>query len=373
MPPSGAAAGTTSGAAAWCAAAGSLPGGQAGLPPGSPGDTAVVLAAAGSRRPAANAAVAGVAARWQAARGWRAVVPAYAAAGSPTPGEAVSALRRGGAPRVVVATYLLAPGRFADQVAESVAGRRAPRRSPRRSAPRPRWRGLLLLRYAAAVRRGPGGHGRAPGPADSRIEIGELPMTPAGPDDPRRPDEPGRPACHARGAEPGAAAGRADVADDPALLAALGREGAPWAAAELHELGILAGAAETQELARLANENPPVLRTPRLARPPDRRGRVPPGLARADDARPSAMACTPRRGRIRRPARTWPGRPRFYVWAQAEAGHGCPISHDLRRGARAAARAGPRRRVRAAAGRPGPTTRACACRTARPGCWPAWP
>src|ERR1039458_6115771 len=34
-----------------------------------------------------------------------------------------------------------------------------------------------------------------------------------------------------------------DVADDPALLAALDREGAAWAASGLHELGALAGAA----------------------------------------------------------------------------------------------------------------------------------
>jgi sirohydrochlorin ferrochelatase len=85
----------------------------------SVGDTAVVLAAAGSSRPAANAAVAQVAAAWQSARGWRAVVPAYASAASPTPAQAVTALLRAGAPRVLVATYLLAPGRFADQVRES--------------------------------------------------------------------------------------------------------------------------------------------------------------------------------------------------------------------------------------------------------------
>ena len=85
----------------------------------APADTAVVLAAAGSSRPAANAAVARTAAAWQAARGWRTVVPAYASAASPTPGEAVAALLRAGAPRVVVATYLLAPGVFADQVREA--------------------------------------------------------------------------------------------------------------------------------------------------------------------------------------------------------------------------------------------------------------
>ena len=81
-------------------------------------DTAVVLAAAGSSRPAANAAVARAARAWQAARGWRSVVPAYASAAAPAPDEAVRGLLRRGAPRVAVATYLLAPGVFADRIRE---------------------------------------------------------------------------------------------------------------------------------------------------------------------------------------------------------------------------------------------------------------
>jgi sirohydrochlorin ferrochelatase len=91
---------------------------EAGVPaaPADAARTAVVLAAAGSSRPTANAAVARAARAWQSARGWLRVVPAYASAASPTPGEAVAALRRSGVPRVVVATYLLAPGVFADQV-----------------------------------------------------------------------------------------------------------------------------------------------------------------------------------------------------------------------------------------------------------------
>ncbi len=78
--------------------------------------TSVVLAAAGSSDPSANAAVASLAARWRSARGWRAVVPAYASAAGPRPAEAVRALREAGAARVAVATYLLAPGYFADKV-----------------------------------------------------------------------------------------------------------------------------------------------------------------------------------------------------------------------------------------------------------------
>jgi sirohydrochlorin ferrochelatase len=79
-------------------------------------DTAVVLAAAGSSDPAANAVIADTAARWRSARGWQAVIPAYASAAAPAPQQAVAAALRGGARRVLVATYLLAPGLFADQI-----------------------------------------------------------------------------------------------------------------------------------------------------------------------------------------------------------------------------------------------------------------
>jgi sirohydrochlorin ferrochelatase len=90
--------------------------------PASASSTAVVLAAAGSSRPDANAAVARVAAEWQRARGWHSVVPAYASAAAPSPSEAVAGLLNAGARRVVVASYLLAPGVFADQVRESSLG-----------------------------------------------------------------------------------------------------------------------------------------------------------------------------------------------------------------------------------------------------------
>lgn len=86
--------------------------------PGDRDGTAVVLAAAGSSDHDANATIARLAARWQATGGWRAVVPAYASAASPRPAEAVAALLRSGARRVVVSTYLLAPGFFADLIRE---------------------------------------------------------------------------------------------------------------------------------------------------------------------------------------------------------------------------------------------------------------
>jgi putative acyl-CoA dehydrogenase len=128
-----------------------------------------------------------------------------------------------------------------------------------------------------------------------------------------------------------------DVADDPALIQALRREAGPPAAGRengasgesresgLHELGVRAGSAETRELARLANEYPPVLRTH------DSRGH------RIDevDFHPAwheLMATAVSHGLHAAP---WlddaPGAhvtraARFYVWTQAEAGHGCPVS-----------------------------------------------
>jgi sirohydrochlorin ferrochelatase len=81
--------------------------------------TSVVLAAAGSSDPAANATIADLAAGWQRDRGWRAVVPAYASAAGPSPAEAVASLSDaadGADVPVVVATYLLAPGYFADKI-----------------------------------------------------------------------------------------------------------------------------------------------------------------------------------------------------------------------------------------------------------------
>jgi putative acyl-CoA dehydrogenase len=116
-----------------------------------------------------------------------------------------------------------------------------------------------------------------------------------------------------------------DVAADPALLAALDREGGGWAAAELHELGLLAGAASTQEQARLANVGKPVLHTH------DARGH------RIDEVEfhpcwHQLMTTAVRYGLHATPwADSRPGAhvaraAKFMVWTQAEAGHGCPIS-----------------------------------------------
>jgi sirohydrochlorin ferrochelatase len=90
---------------------GQLPGAQF-----DPPETAVVLAAAGSSDPAANGVITDLASGWQALRGWRAVLPAYASAATPTPADAVATARETGARHVLVATYLLSPGIFADQI-----------------------------------------------------------------------------------------------------------------------------------------------------------------------------------------------------------------------------------------------------------------
>jgi sirohydrochlorin ferrochelatase len=85
----------------------------------APAQTGVVLAAAGSGDPDANATIARVAAQWQARAGWFAVRPAYASATAPSPAAAVAGLLTAGARRVVVATYLLAPGFFAGRIRDS--------------------------------------------------------------------------------------------------------------------------------------------------------------------------------------------------------------------------------------------------------------
>jgi sirohydrochlorin ferrochelatase len=126
---------------------------EAGVAVGDPAAraaTGVVLAAAGSSDPAANATIAALAARWQREHGWRAVRPAYASAAGPRPAEAVAALRSGHDGPVVVATYLLAPGYFADQVREAGLGAGAAAVSGVLGAA-PEVADTVIERYLAAV------------------------------------------------------------------------------------------------------------------------------------------------------------------------------------------------------------------------------
>ena len=116
-----------------------------------------------------------------------------------------------------------------------------------------------------------------------------------------------------------------DVAVDSALLDGLRREGADWAEPGLHELGRRAGSGQAQEWGRLANENPPVLRTH------DRFGNridevefhpawhelmtvaVGAGLQAAPWADPRPGAHTARSAKL-------------YVWGATDFGHLCPMS-----------------------------------------------
>jgi sirohydrochlorin ferrochelatase len=111
--------------------------------------TGVVLAAAGSSDPEANASVAALAARWQATGGWRRVVPAYASAASPSPAQAVRALRAEGGP-VVVATYLLAPGHFSDKIAAAATAAGAAAVSAPLGAA-PEVADVVVQRYLSAI------------------------------------------------------------------------------------------------------------------------------------------------------------------------------------------------------------------------------
>jgi sirohydrochlorin ferrochelatase len=115
-----------------------------------PRQTAVVLAAAGSSDRAAAGVITDLAARWRARRGWRAVLPAYASAARPTPADAVAAARRAGTRHVLVATYLLSPGLFADQIRRDCLAAGAAGVSPVLGAA-PEIADVVLGRYAETL------------------------------------------------------------------------------------------------------------------------------------------------------------------------------------------------------------------------------
>jgi sirohydrochlorin ferrochelatase len=81
---------------------------------------AVILGAAGSSDPAAVEDVR-AAARLLSVRLSRPVTAAFASAGSPSVAQALDRIRSGPAPRVVIASYLLAPGLFHERLADSGA------------------------------------------------------------------------------------------------------------------------------------------------------------------------------------------------------------------------------------------------------------
>ena len=112
-----------------------------------PDADAVVLAAAGTRDPGALAAVEGAAAALGASLG----VPcrtAYASASPPIVEAAIGALRAGGARRVAVAAYFLAPGLLYDRIVTGAGP--VPVAAPLGDAPE--LVRVVLDRYATASR-----------------------------------------------------------------------------------------------------------------------------------------------------------------------------------------------------------------------------
>jgi putative acyl-CoA dehydrogenase len=115
-----------------------------------------------------------------------------------------------------------------------------------------------------------------------------------------------------------------DAADDAVLLDGLDREGAGWAEAEVRALGRLAGTERAQEWGRLANENPPVLRThDRYGNRIDEVEFHPAWhelmtVAVTHGLHGSAWADSREGAHVARAAK-------FYTW-RVDAGHGCPIS-----------------------------------------------
>nr|WP_043810048.1 sirohydrochlorin chelatase [Allokutzneria albata] len=90
---------------------------SAGVDPADP-ELGVVLAAAGSSHPPANAAVADVARRWERGSRWAGVEAAFAASAQPDVPAAVERLKARGARRIAVASWFLAPGRLPDRIVD---------------------------------------------------------------------------------------------------------------------------------------------------------------------------------------------------------------------------------------------------------------
>ncbi|MDH6577536.1 sirohydrochlorin chelatase [Kitasatospora sp. MAP5-34] len=142
-----------------------------------PGDGPVVLAAAGSTDPSANADTAAMArllARRLTRRPTvdRPVVPAYLCAAGPSPQQAVEALRAAGHRRVALAGYLLGPGHFARRVAAAGAHWVGGPLGDHEAVAR-----LVVHRYEA----GAAAFGKAAGPVAVRVPTGGAGHRPAPP------------------------------------------------------------------------------------------------------------------------------------------------------------------------------------------------
>ncbi|GAA1458076.1 acyl-CoA dehydrogenase family protein [Nocardiopsis exhalans] len=115
------------------------------------------------------------------------------------------------------------------------------------------------------------------------------------------------------------------AADDPALLEGLRREGAGWAEADVREIGDAAGSERVRAWGESANTYPPVLRThDRYGHRVDEIDFQPAYHVLMDQAVEHGLHAAPwadgREGaHVARAAK-------FFLWSQAESGHGCPIS-----------------------------------------------
>lgn len=111
----------------------------------------VVLAAIGSSHAPANAAVARVVEGWARRFGWAGGTAAFATATEPTVPAAVAVLRAGGAQRVAVAQWVLAPGLLPDRIERTA---RAADRDARIATPlgaHPAVAALVADRYVGAA------------------------------------------------------------------------------------------------------------------------------------------------------------------------------------------------------------------------------
>jgi putative acyl-CoA dehydrogenase len=116
-----------------------------------------------------------------------------------------------------------------------------------------------------------------------------------------------------------------DVAADPALLEAVEREGAGWAADDLHRLGRLAGSAEAQKWGDDANRYPPRLLThDRYGHRLDEVEFHPAWHELMNVAVGEGLAGAP--WAADRPGTHVARGAGLFVWNQVEAGHSCPVT-----------------------------------------------
>ena len=90
----------------------------------------VLVVAIGSTHPAANARTAQVARMLMAGTQWVGATTAFATGSGPSVADAVAALRRRGARRMVVAPWFLAPGLLPDRIAKHAAAEGIPMAAP---------------------------------------------------------------------------------------------------------------------------------------------------------------------------------------------------------------------------------------------------